>query len=70
MSRKLQLFILCLCSLIAFAEQASREQKPNLKGEIPRASALHVKIEGGSIRLEGHTAIASRIRFDPFRRKP
>lgn len=48
--------LFCSFSLIAFAQQARREQKPSqLKGEVPGASALHVKIEGGSIRLEGYS---------------
>src|SRR5262252_407102 len=68
MARKLKLFIFCLCPLIGFAQQASRQQKSNqLKGEIPRASALHVKIEGGSIRLEGYSGnrISYQVRSLP-----
>lgn len=49
--------LFCSSILITFAQQASRNDQTasQLKGEVPGASALHVKIEGGSIRLEGYS---------------
>lgn len=47
---------LYLCSLIASAAGPSNDQEPTqLEGTAPRARALHVKIEGGSIRLESYS---------------
>ena len=49
--------LFCLSNLIAFAQQPGRDDRKldYLKGEVPGASALHVKIDGGSLRLEGYS---------------
>ncbi|SRR5579871_498891 len=49
--------LFCFPRLIAFAQQPGRDDRKldYLKGEVPGASALHVKIDGGSLRLEGYS---------------
>lgn len=59
MSLKLTVFatVLCLSISFAFAQQTkqdSRQWVNQSEGEVPSASTLQVKVEGGSIRLEGH----------------
>jgi DUF4097 and DUF4098 domain-containing protein YvlB len=48
--------LLFVSSLVTFAQQSERQKRANqLEGAVPHAQALHVKIEGGSIRLEGYS---------------
>jgi hypothetical protein len=50
--------LLYLLALTAFAEQKTPKNKqslPSSEGSVPGSAALHVKIEGGSIRLEGYS---------------
>ena len=72
MSKKLaSLVLICFSSLFALAQRAGRDHQDlsHLEGEVPRASALHVKIEGGSIQLEGYSGsrISYQVRSIPAR---
>jgi hypothetical protein len=57
--------LFCLSTLIAFAQQTGRGDHASRQfegaGAVSSASALHVTIEGGSIRLEGYSG--SRISY-------
>jgi len=60
MSLKLTLFatVLCLPTQFASAQQTEHgghQWLSQAEGEVPSASTLQVKVEGGSIRLEGHS---------------
>jgi DUF4097 and DUF4098 domain-containing protein YvlB len=57
-TRQCLALLLCLSSLAAFAEQETRknnQSRLSSEGSVPGSAALHVKIEGGSIRLEGYS---------------
>jgi hypothetical protein len=50
--------VLCLPSWFASAQQAKHKDHQwvnQAEGEVPSAATLQVKVEGGSIRLEGHS---------------
>jgi DUF4097 and DUF4098 domain-containing protein YvlB len=50
--------VLCLPSWLASAQQAEHNDHQwvnQSEGEVPSAATLQVKVEGGSIRLEGHS---------------
>src|SRR5262249_10496374 len=59
MSRKSQSLVALLCLVTFAVAQPARRQgyqsSPASEGSAPAAAALHVKIEGGSIRLEGYS---------------
>jgi len=61
--------LISFLSLSAFAQQADRNHQGSrhLQGEVPGASELHVKIEGGSILLQGYsgTRISYQVRSLP-----
>ena len=73
MSMKLRSLVAlgCFSSLIALAQQAGPAHQPSrrFEGAVPSAPALHVKIEGGSIRLEGYSGnrISYQVRSLPPR---
>ena len=55
--------LLCFSSLVTFAQQNAHEKRPSqLEGAVPRARALHVKVDGGSIRLQGYSG--DRIAYE------
>src|SRR5262245_39883867 len=58
-----------LSSVIALTQHAAGDDQTRhqLKGDVPGSSALHVKIEGGSIRLEGYSGdrISYQVRSLP-----
>lgn len=63
--------LFCFSCVIAIAQQPVRNDQltDQLKGIVPGSSALHVKIEGGSIRLEGYSGdgISYQVRSLPSR---